>query len=355
MRRIALLSLLAAAALPGAASATPVQAPCQDDADVAVPFSLTVEGQRADGYYALPPSPPKGIVVFAHGHGNSAYKWQENLRTQAARLGVVAVAMDNRGQTFPTSQGATGSSFGWRVREGAADSIAAGRWFERSCARPHRRLTIVMYGVSMGGNTSGLAVAAGARRSDGRTPLFDYWFDIEGVTNAVETYVEARMIAGPPLNNATGQTAVKEFEEENGGSLEQQPAAYADLAVVNHADEIKAGGIKGVVMVHGLDDGTVPYDQDAEMLAQLERVGVPTDAFAVLRHGAGTKGNTLEDALTISSRIPGYASPFTGHGGENDPVHPVVKLGFDRLAELFAGVVPGHRRGVYDDGTLTSS
>ena len=50
-------------------------------------------------------------------------------------------------------------------------------------------------GVSMGGNMSGLALAlAGANditRSNGK-PLFDYWIDVEGSVNLVETYMAAR-------------------------------------------------------------------------------------------------------------------------------------------------------------------
>ena len=339
-----LVALLLAA--PAQAATTPVE--CTDAADMAKRLTVDVfaadagQRQEAFGYYALPARKARGIVVFAHGHGNSAFKWQENLRNAARDLGVIAVAMDYRRQTFPKG-GIDTESYGWRVREGAEDSIAAAQLFERTCQakrkkggkkKKPKRLPIVMYGVSMGGNASGLAVAAGASRRDA-TPLFDYWFDIEGVTNVIETYLEARAVAGPPLYNRTGQIAVAEIEEEMGGTLEQRPGAYAEHSVVTRADDIKASGVKGVVMVHGAADGTVPYNQSPEMFARLVEQRIPTDFFTVAGRGDGSDGQTAEETLTIASFIPGYSSPFAGHGGENDLKHPVIALGFERLAKLF--------------------
>ena len=342
--------LLAMLLLVAPARAAAPEVGCTDEADQTVRFTLPVlardtgKVEEAFGFYALPERRPRGIVMFGHGHGNSAFKWQQNLRDAAAGLGVVAVAMDYRRQTFPRG-GIDTESYGWRVREGAEDSVAAAQLFERACGAKKARkrgkakkrrapLTIVMYGVSMGGNTSGLAVADGARRRDG-SPLFDYWFDVEGATNVTETYLEARAVAGPPLNNRTGQLAVAEIEEEMGGTFEERPAVYADHAVVTRAGDIKASGIKGVVMVHGAADGTVPYNQSPEMFARLVEQRIPTDFFTVGRRGDGSDGQTLEETLTLAGHIPGYSSPFAGHGGENDLTHPVIALGFERLARLF--------------------
>jgi hypothetical protein len=207
-----------------------------------------------------------------------------------------------------------------------------------------------MYGVSMGGNTSGLAVASRPKRVDG-SPLFDYWFDVEGATNVIETYLEARVVAGPPLSNQTGQTAVKEIEEEMGGTLEARPGIYAEHAVVTRAADIKASGIRGVVMVHGADDGTVPYNQSPEMFTTLLAQRLPMDFFTVARHGSAPSGNTLEDTLTITSRIAGYNSPLTGHGDENDPTQPVIRTGLERLAALFEGQAPSCFRAFLVDDT----
>ncbi len=359
------LSLLAALLIAAPAQAAAPKVDCTDGADRAMRLDLPVfakdagRTQDAFGYYALPARKPKGIVVFAHGHGNSAWKWRDNLRKVAAELGVIAVAMDYRRQTFPKG-GIDTESYGWRVREGAEDSIAAGQLFERTCSalkrtngkKRTRRLPIIMFGVSMGGNASGLAIAEGARRRDG-SPLFDWWFDVEGVANVIETYLEARAVAGPPLNNRTGQIAVAEIEEEMGGSLEARPGVYAEHAVVNRADDIKASGLKGVVMIHGADDGTVPYNQSAEMFARLVDQRIPTDFFTVLGRGSGSDGQTLEETLTIAGYIPGYSPMFAGHGGENDLNHPVIALAFERLALFFEeGRRPRcYRKVLYHDGS----
>ena len=360
------LSLLAALLLAAPAQAAAPKVDCTDSQDTARRLTLPVfakdagETQEAFGYYALPSGKPKAIVVFAHGHGNSAWKWQDNLRKVAAELGVIGVAMDYRRQIY-LKGGIDTESYGWRVREGAEDSVAAARLFEKTCSavkkKPRgkkrtKRLPIVMFGVSMGGNTSGLAIAEGALRRDG-TPLFDWWFDVEGVTNVTETYLEARAVAGPPLNNATGQIAVREIEEEMGGTLEERPEVYAEHTVVNRAADLKASGLKGVVMVHGLADGTVPYNQSPEMFARLVEQRIPTDFFTVLRRAEGqTDGQTAEETLTLAGYIPGYSSPFAGHGGENDLKHPVIALAFERLAKFFEeGRRPRcFRKVLYDDG-----
>lgn len=357
---------MAALLLAGPAQAATTGVACTDTVDRAKLLNVDVfardagDVQQAFGFYALPERKPRGIVVFAHGHGNSAYKWQENLRNAARDLGVIAVAMDYRRQTFPNG-GIDTESYGWRVREGAEDSIAAAQLFERECQprkkkggsrkKKPRRLPIVMYGVSMGGNASGLAVADGARRRDG-SPLFDYWFDIEGVTNVIETYLEARAVAGPPLNNRTGQIAVAEIEEEMGGTLEERAAVYAEHSVVTRAEDIKASGLKGVVMVHGAADGTVPFNQSPEMFARLVEQRIPTDFFTVARRGTGSDGQTAEETLVVASLIPGYSPLFAGHGGENDLDHPVIALGFERLAKLFEEDrrPTCFRKLVYDDG-----
>ena len=373
-------ALLAAALLaPSSVLAATPDVECTDDSAEALRLDFD---NGAFGFYALPAERPRGIVVFAHGHSNSAWKWRKNLADTARDLGVIAVAMDYRGQTFPGGD-ITKDSYGWRVREGAEDSIAAAQLFERKCLAAKREKSnngkgkgkgkgkgirrakagkpddrpVVIYGVSMGGNTSGLAVAAQPKRADGR-PLWDYWFDIEGVDNALETYFEGRMVAGPPLYNTTGQTAVNEFREENGGkTFEEDPDAYADLATVNHAEDVGAAGLKGVVMVHGVDDGTVPFNQTPEMFSVLVSQDVPTDVFAVGRTAAGQEnGNTMEDTFTLTKNIPGYEERFAGHGGENNPNQPVIGVGFERLAKLIdEGRAPRcFHAWVYDAGSYSS-
>jgi hypothetical protein len=353
---IALASAMLLAVPQALAAAPGPRVPCADKSDSSARLDLKVLAgdtgllEDAFGYYAVPSGTPRGLVIFAHGHSNSAWKWRPVVEQVARQLGVISVAMDYRRQTFPAGD-ITQDSYGWRVREGAEDSIAAAQLFEKKCMS-RSTAPIVMYGVSMGGNTAGLAVASHAVRSSG-APLFDYWFDLEGATNVIETYLEARAVAGPPLYNQTGQTAVGEIEAEMGGPIEARPDVYQRHAVVTRAADIKASGIKGVVMVHGADDGTVPFNQSQEMFSKLVDQRLPTDFFTVARHGDSPSGNTLEDTFTVSANIPGYTSPFTGHGGENDTSHPVIGLGLDRLAVLLNGDVPKcFRAFVVDDGSV---
>jgi alpha-beta hydrolase superfamily lysophospholipase len=126
-------------------------------------FDMTVNGQPAWGLYAMPKTTPKGIVVFAHGYGHTAESWRTHLGRVADQLGVITVAMNYRGQ-IDTPGTPRPTSRGWQVQEGAEDSIAAAQMMERACPMAK---TIVMYGVSMGGNTAGLAVAAKAKRRTG--------------------------------------------------------------------------------------------------------------------------------------------------------------------------------------------
>jgi acetyl esterase/lipase len=308
---------------------------CMGDPDDVQRLDLTVEGQPAWGVYAMPPKAPKGIVVFAHGHGHSADSWRAHVAETARRDNVIAIAMNYR---HPAGQPDT---YGWRVREGAADSIVAAQVFERTCPMAK---TIVMYGVSMGGNAAGLAVAAKAKRRNG-SPLFDYWFDIEGATNVTETYLEARGLA--LSGNETATVAVKEIEEEMGGPFESKPDVYLAHSVVTRAEDIKASGLKGVVMVHAVDDGLVGYNQSPEMAARLRQVGIPVDFWTAVTRGKDSEPGTTLDGY-VTGNVPGFESPFVGHADEDSNTHLVGATGFERLAALFAGVTPACRVGVLD-------
>lgn len=308
-------------------------------------FELPVAGQTAWGLYAMPKTSPKGIVVFAHGYGHTAESWRAHLGRVADTLGVITVAMNYRGQIDspgyprPTSRG-------WQVQEGADDSVAAAKYFHGICPMAK---TIVMYGVSMGGNTAGLAVAARATRSP-NVPLFDYWFDIEGAVNVTETYFEARGLA--VSGNEFARNAVADIEREMGGPFESRSDTYLERTVVTRVDDIKASGIKGVVIVHGVADGLVGYNQSPEIYTLLRAAGIPTDFWtAVTRGDSSEPGTTLDGYVT--GYIPGYTSPFAGHASEVSESHIVGMAGFARLTALFKenDGKPACRTGVLDGTT----
>lgn len=337
--------LLAALASIGAADpggSNRHAAPCTDGSASVKSLDLRVDGEPAHGLYAVPDADPDALVVFAHGYGHTSESWRDHIVDTVAETGAIALAMDYRGtEIIPDPDGGPPSSRGWQVAEGAADSIAAAQLFEASCPTVE---TIVMYGVSMGGNASGLAVAAGATRSDG-TPLFDWWFDIEGATNVIETYQEARAVA--LSGNGFAANAQADIEREMGGTFEQVPQVYLERTVVRRAEDIAASGLRGVVLVHGLDDGLVPYDQTREMAARLAQVGVPYDVFTV-----GTRGEDSEPGTTLTGTVlgpAGYTSPFAGHASEASDSHIVGNTGFDRLAALLnRGETPACREFVVD-------
>lgn len=302
---------------------------------------LTINAGGGSGFYALPDQPARGIVVFAHGYGHDAADWSKHLTDTARRDHVVAVAMDY-GDSATT---------GWRVQEGAVYSVAAAQYFNVMCPKATK---IVMYGVSMGGNTSGLAVAAKAKRTNG-APLFDYWFDIEGATNVTETYLEARGLA--QTGNAFAKGAVEDIEKEMGGPIEDYTDAYLNATVVNRADDIKATNPKlGVVMIHDVDDGLVGYNQSPEMYTRLRALGIAVDFWTVLTRGDKSESGTTLDGY-VTNNVPGpvpVASlmPFAGHANETSDTHILGVAGFERLAALFLNhETPSCRTGVIDGAT----
>ena len=326
-----MLVALALTAMPATAETAQ---PCVDSDDVSLPFTLTVQGQEATGRYALPSSAPTGFVLFSHGYGHTSKSWDVHLRNAAADLNAIAVAMDYRGTQILDPEAEYPSSRGWRVAEGAADGIAAAQHFEAACPGMG---TFANFGVSMGGNTSGLIAAAGATRSDGATPLFDYWVDVEGATNVIETYHEASAVA--PVN-AFAANAKADIEQEMGGTFAERREVYTERAVVTRADDIAASGIKGVVLVHGLDDGLVPYNQSREMAAALYGAGVAYDFVTISRRDAESEQDTTATGTVIGQVKGDYISPFAGHASERSTTNIVMKQALARLRGLFAGEGP---------------
>jgi pimeloyl-ACP methyl ester carboxylesterase len=346
------LALLAVGVLSttGASASPTVEVPCSQHTDTQLQsmtdkgIGLTSALGLAPGRYALPSGvasrriAPTQLVVMFHGHGNDSCSWRRHLQQAAAR-GAVAVAMDYTGQVQTPVE-----NYGWRVREGAADSIAAAQYFLG--AYPSIT-TVYAFGISMGGNAAGLAVASPAAvRADG-SPLFDYFVDVEGVNNLIEEYLVARGVA--PVNDG-GALAQREIEEENGGSLEAAPQSYAEASNVVRAPDMSR--LRGAVIVNGVDDGLVPTNQSPEMAAALVAVGVPSHLVTVLARGGAESGSTLTEIAGDPLLAPAgqqYVSPFAGHGWEGSDTQLVIKTGFKQLFALMGGgtvksgetIVPG--------------
>lgn len=306
------------------------------------------------GHYAVPDDEePTMLVVYAHGYRNTSDSWVCHL-LDAADKGAAAVAMDYRGTGYtagPTYGSAPSTdNRGWFVREGADDSIAAARYFLDEYPTIER---VGLLGVSMGGNSSGLAAAAGATRMDG-SPLFDHWVDVEGATNVAETYAEASLVehAGGEIGTYAGG-AREDIENELGLSPAEDPAAFtqalADLSVVTHAEEIATSGLRSVAVVHGVDDGLVPHDQSRELVTLLRANGMPTSMYTVLRRNdwenpesAGDEGGTVLTSNVMGPLLGAlgqdYSAPLAGHGWEGSSTHIVIATGFDVLFDLMTGI-----------------
>jgi acetyl esterase/lipase len=280
------------------------------------------------GRYALPESPePRSLAVMMHGHGNDSCAWRKHLQQAAAR-GAVAFAVDYTGQDPATR-------YGWRVKEGARDAITVADYF---LSRFPSIRTVVLFGVSMGGNSSGLAAAAQASRPDG-SPLFDYWVDAEGVNDLIEEYLIARALA--PLNPLAAQ-ATAEIEQDLGGPIESRMQAYLNATNLARVNDIAASGLKGAVLVQAaVDDGLVPVTQNREMATALRAVGIPTSVFSVLTRGQGEDGTTLSSVVAGpvygAAGLGPYESPLAGHGWEGSDTQAVIATAMQEVLRLLAG------------------
>lgn len=317
----------------------PTKNPCIDKVDDARTFNLTVEGEKATGRFALPAKQPKALVVYAHGYGHTSASWVEHMKTSAKEHGVIAVGMDYRGIKISPDSNKDGlpESRGWNAMAGAEDLIAAAQHFDKKCKSIE---TIALLGVSMGGNMSGLAVAlTGANdiKNSNGDPLFDYWLDIEGAVNMTETYMSARALAPA---NGTAASAKEDIEAETGGPIESNPEAYQERTVVSRIDDIDAAGLKGVVVVHGVDDGLVPYNQAREMSSLLAQAQIPTLMVTIGAKSEESERDTSASGYAMNNVDPNYRSPLAGHASEKSTTHIVMVTAFDYLWSVLDGNGP---------------
>lgn len=325
------------------AAATPVPAvitACSGSSQTTHPLTVTVDGQPATGLYVLPHGAPRGIVVVGHGNTADAQTVAGTTEAIASADDVIALAMNYRGTNLSTL-------FGWQVIEGAQDSIAATQLFDRACPGSAAFINSVL-GESMGGNMSGIAVSSGARRADGQ-PLYNYWFDVSGVTNVVETYADAQAISLAPIPavSSIGSTAVAEMRQEFGGTPLTNPLAYLAASPVMRATAMKSSGLEGVVVAHGVLDGEVTSDQSVQMVAALVAAGVPVDFYtSVFKAPDTASGQTIDGYL--SAFDSSYVSPFAGHVSTI-----VLDSALDAMQSIYAGGPPPDGTSItLNDGTL---
>jgi pimeloyl-ACP methyl ester carboxylesterase len=336
MRRSLVLALLVLSSVVGAPSvqADPMctNVPAErrmSSAGVALTQTLGL----ASGKYALPAtSRPTQLVVMMHGYGNDSCAWRNHLR-QAAAHGAVGIAMDYSKQNPKTNRG-------WYVKEGAEDSIAAAKYFMKRYPSIRQ---VYLFGISMGGNSSGVAlISPNAKRANGK-PLFDNWIAVEGVHNLIQEYM---------LFRAASAEFDEDVRNEAGGTFEEVPDRYVALTNVLHAQEMSY--LKSAILVHGVDDLLVANPQSRQMANELRAVGVPTELFTVLGRGDGEQGTTISalagQPVFDAAGLGEYQSPLAGHGWEGSDTQLVIRLGFEQLWKVMAGKAVGPYREVVVHG-----
>lgn len=287
-------------------------------------YWVSVEGEQAHGLVARPLGEPTAFVVILHGYTHQAESHRGHLEALAER-GALAIAMDYRGpvEGFPLAHGAAET-------DAAIADLADGQDFPLK----------VLYSVSMGTAVAGMVLAD--------TPgFFDYWVDNEGLAMLHETWAGASALVG--TGNPTAVNAKAGIEAECGGTPADAPDAYVQRSAALRAPEFV--GLKGAILVHGLNDGLVPHNQGREMQAALHAIGVPTDFYTTLRGHVGGEGTTL------TGYAGGNVDGLSGHGTESDDFHTTTALSFALLYDLVEGdasVLPTGREVVTDRdlGTL---
>jgi dipeptidyl aminopeptidase/acylaminoacyl peptidase len=227
---------------------------------------VRVQGEVARGQLAYPTDrPPTALVVYGHGccGSRSLARIQEQLAF-ARTHGAAVVAMEYRGKG------------GWDVAAGAADVVVATQALQR---RFPIRQTIA-WGLSMGGEVTGMAVAA-------RPDLFDWWVGTAGVYDLAEMW--------------TNGTYRHLIERETGGTPASHPDGYRARSPVHLAARMK--GIRGAFLVHGAGDSVVPQTQAWRMAEALRHAGVPASLEVVpLGHASeGAHGLAGHDG-TVTTR-----------------------------------------------------
>ena len=300
---------------------------CQGNPSTYQLLSYRSGGQTAKALFVVPAKKPVGIVVFDHGYSHTMYSWVRHMERVSKQLNVITITPDYRGQVDDLKTQPLPSSRGWRVSEGAVDTNTAAQLFDKACLKGKGH--DVLYSVSMGGNTAGLALAAKPKRSNG-SPLWDEWVDVEGAANVLETYQGARALASV---NTFANHAQADIEQEMGGAPESQLPTYLERSIVTRTADIKASGVKGVIMAHGYVDGLVTHDISRQLELGLKAQGIPVDMRAFLTHTKGSEPGTTLDGYAPT----GVASPFAGHASEASETHDVGMAGFAALAELYHG------------------
>lgn len=259
-----LVATAAGSAAPaGAQSAAEAQSRvCRTDQVAVRPVSIRVQGESATGrvyepFHCRPGDrKPRRLVVVVHGYGETSADHPERMTALARRTHASLLVMDQRSTTSVWKPGE------WNPWAGQQDVVTATQWYQRK----HRSIRkTVLWGWSLGGMTSGLALANGPKG------LFDYWVDNYGVTDPVYMHTVTGLFA--PQTQA-------QIERDAGGCAPTTcPDAYAARSLTEQAHRLKA---KRVVLLHGTADFLVPYIQSVQLRGALDDAGIRSSFYTVV-------------------------------------------------------------------------
>jgi dienelactone hydrolase len=301
---LAALSLLLAGCSAGSSQDAVAGGPARVE-----PFTVLVGGQPAHGLVGIPPGEPRTLLVLAHPWTSPAESYREAL-LGFARQGVLGVAMDFRGELDD-----------FKVEAGVEDTVAATLALQESHPSVDRTL---LYGYSMGGEVSFLAVAAAPPGT------YDYVFDGAGVTDLAALWHS--FVAARPA-----------IEEETGGPPTEVPDAYRARSPVDRVAELKDKGVARYFIVHGAGDAPVPVEQAERLYSRMAEAGLPVSYYVVT-----TNEEPWLCTPVVTVCVQGPPKGVASHeAGSLRLFLPLLQHRIERLPDPPAGAV----RGTYDGET----
>ena len=258
---------------------------------VVTDYTVVVDGETATGRFAMTSNTPYVLIVFCHGFGSAARNF-DNYVLDAANRGYVGVAMDYRG-----------ARNAWKVGTGWRDTVAA--TLDIQARYPTIAKTII-YGISMGGEVSGLAVAYAPPGT------YQYWVEDAGVENLAEEW-------------STLEGFRPAIQAETGGTPTDVPEEYLARSPLAQVTGIAAQGLRRAFVNHGAADTVVTPTQAQEMTAALVAAGVPVSSYTWAGQGhVGGWGYT--QVVEKAKRYPDWPAPLVegviGPAGFEPPVSP---------------------------------
>lgn len=267
-------------------------------------YTVAVDGETASGWLAYPnATTPHAMLVFGHGCCGTPDQ-SVFVRSYAAAFDAVVVAMDYRGAGR------------WDVMKGHRDLIAAAEDLE---ARFPSISRTVAWGLSMGGETTGMAVAA-------RPDLFDYWVDTAGVVDLIQQFATLGAYPGPGAIDPQQPFAGSWIAEECGGTPAEVPWEYLARSPLYSALSMR--GVKHVYITHGIGDLIVSYTQARAMFERLAAAAIPVSLYTTVTG----PGPALGPYLPVGQTVPVVPTPFGPAGHDPRGFGPASAIVADLLS-----------------------